>query len=225
MAKQTSKQKVAQSQVVCRGLLDCSIVGIRLESFLFKFCLQELSTPFFCRLEPGNFGHLNLSDPFDVKRRRSTYMTEVRAGITTFLAMAYILPVNSGMLSLVIPGKREELVCATALAAFCGCWLMGILSNYPFMLAPGKKLGLVLDDSHGYHGITINIRFFEKMKVYLSDATAAMQFPNSASISLRNQWQAWALMHSSPSLFAWEEVYPIKLPLRQFLWLDASSSF
>eukprot|EP00438_Fugacium_kawagutii_P034082 Skav206003 [mRNA] locus=scaffold2084:460624:474964:- [translate_table: standard] len=85
----------------------------------------------------GNFGHLNLSDPFDVKKRRSSYSTEVRAGITTFLAMAYILPVNSGMLSLVIPGKREELVCATALAAFCGCWLMGILSNYPFMLAPG----------------------------------------------------------------------------------------
>lgn len=85
----------------------------------------------------GNFGHLNLSDPFDVKKRRSTYITEIRAGITTFLAMAYILPVNSGMLSLVIPGKREELVCATALAAFCGCWLMGILSNYPFMLAPG----------------------------------------------------------------------------------------
>ena len=76
----------------------------------------------------GNFGHLNLSDPFDVKKRRSTYITEIRAGITTFLAMAYILPVNSGMLSLVIPGKREELVCATALAAFCGCWLMGILS-------------------------------------------------------------------------------------------------
>ena len=59
------------------------------------------------------------------------------SGITTFLAMAYILPVNSGMLSLVIPGKREQLVCATALASFLGCWLMGILSNYPFMLAPG----------------------------------------------------------------------------------------
>ena len=90
-------------------------------------------------------------------------MTEVRAGITTFLAMAYILPVNSGMLSLVIPGKREELVCATALAAFCGCWLMGILSNYPFMLAPGKKLELVLDDSHVYHGITINSRYIENV--------------------------------------------------------------
>eukprot|EP00913_Durusdinium_trenchii_P001705 g1577.t1 len=85
----------------------------------------------------GNFGHLNLKDPFDVKKRGSSYATEVRAGITTFLAMAYILPVNSGMLSLVIPDKREQLVCATAIAAFCGCWLMGILSNYPFMLAPG----------------------------------------------------------------------------------------
>lgn len=41
------------------------------------------------------------------------------------------------MLSLVIPGKSNELVCATALASFIGCWLMGILSNYPFMLAPG----------------------------------------------------------------------------------------
>lgn len=83
------------------------------------------STPFF------------LQDPFDVKKRGSSYFTEFRAGLTTFLAMAYILPVNSGMLSLVIPGMREQLVCATALAAFCGCWLMGILSNYPFMLAPG----------------------------------------------------------------------------------------
>ncbi|CAK9070264.1 unnamed protein product [Durusdinium trenchii] len=85
----------------------------------------------------GNFHHLNIRDPFDVKKRGSTITTEIRAGITTFLAMAYILPVNSGMLSLVMPDKREQLVCATALAAFCGCWLMGIMSNYPFMLAPG----------------------------------------------------------------------------------------
>eukprot|EP00913_Durusdinium_trenchii_P034053 g31875.t1 len=86
----------------------------------------------------GNFHHLNIRDPFDVKKRGSTITTEIRAGITTFLAMAYILPVNSGMLSLVMPDKREQLVCATALAAFCGCWLMGIMSNYPFMLAPGR---------------------------------------------------------------------------------------
>lgn len=92
----------------------------------------------------GNFHHLNIRDPFDVKKRGSTITTEIRAGITTFLAMAYILPVNSGMLSLVMPDKREQLVCATALAAFCGCWLMGIMSNYPFMLAPGRLVWSIL---------------------------------------------------------------------------------
>ena len=85
----------------------------------------------------GNFSHLNLKDPFNVKKLGSSYTTEIRAGLTTFLAMAYILPVNSGMLSLAVPDMKEQLVCATALAAFCGCWLMGILSNFPFMLAPG----------------------------------------------------------------------------------------
>ena len=85
----------------------------------------------------GNFSHLNLKDPFNVKKLGSSYTTEIRAGLTTFLAMAYILPVNSGMLSLAVPDMKEQLVCATALAAFIGCWLMGILSNFPFMLAPG----------------------------------------------------------------------------------------
>ncbi|CAE7487466.1 AZG1 [Symbiodinium natans] len=85
----------------------------------------------------GNFSHLNLSDPFNVHKLGSSYATEIRAGLTTFLAMAYILPVNSGMLSLAVPDMKEQLVCATALSAFFGCWFMGLLSNFPFMLAPG----------------------------------------------------------------------------------------
>lgn len=44
----------------------------------------------------GNFSHLNRRDPFHVQKRGSTWTTEVRAGITTFLAMAYILPVQLG---------------------------------------------------------------------------------------------------------------------------------
>ena len=78
--------------------------------------------------------------------------------------MAYILPVNSGMLSLVIPGKREQLVCATALASFCGCWLMGILSNYPFMLAPGggpdsleQNLWVKLEDDLGWQVADVGV--------------------------------------------------------------------
>ena len=61
----------------------------------------------------GNFSHLNLKDPFNVKKLGSSYTTEIRAGLTTFLAMAYILPVNSGMLSLAVPDMKEQLVCAT----------------------------------------------------------------------------------------------------------------
>ncbi|CAJ1344005.1 unnamed protein product [Effrenium voratum] len=85
----------------------------------------------------GDFSHFNKADPFHVKKRGSSYRTEIRAGITTFLAMAYILPVNSGMLSIAMGGYRQQLVCATALAACIGCTLMGLLSNLPFMLAPG----------------------------------------------------------------------------------------
>ena len=55
----------------------------------------------------GNFSHLNLSDPFNVHKLGSSYATEIRAGLTTFLAMAYILPVNSGMLSLAVPDMKE----------------------------------------------------------------------------------------------------------------------
>ncbi len=113
-------------------------------------------------------------------------------GITTFLAMAYILPVNSGMLSLVIPGKREQLVCATALASFCGCWLMGILSNYPFMLAPGVGCSIA-------RHVT---RVIESIQIFA-------HFPNHSEV--------WVPTPSSPSRFAWDEVYHTRQPSLQYL--------
>lgn len=90
----------------------------------------------------GDFSHFNRTDPFHIKKRGSSYQAELRAGVTTFLAMAYILPVNSSMLGTVIQGEegssmKTQLVCATALAAAIGCSMMGLLSNWPFMLAPG----------------------------------------------------------------------------------------
>ncbi|CAJ1383830.1 unnamed protein product [Effrenium voratum] len=86
----------------------------------------------------GDFSHFNRADPFNVKKVGSSYKSEIRAGLTTFLAMAYILPVNSGMLSIAMGQEfRPQLVCATALAGCIGCTLMGLLSNLPFMLAPG----------------------------------------------------------------------------------------
>jgi len=83
-----------------------------------------------------DFTHLSLSDPFHLKKRESNWYTELRAGTVTFLTMAYILPVNANLLGIVIPYKDDILV-ATAAAACIGCLLMGILSNFPFGLAPG----------------------------------------------------------------------------------------
>lgn len=65
--------------------------------------------------------------------------TEIMAGITTFMTMAYILAVNPNILS--VSGMDSGAVfTATALAAMFATLLMAALSNYPFVLAPGMGL-------------------------------------------------------------------------------------
>lgn len=71
--------------------------------------------------------------------------TEVIAGITTFVTMAYILVVNPGILSNAIFLQESgdlfgELVIATAISSAIATLVMGILANYPFALAPGMGL-------------------------------------------------------------------------------------
>ena len=69
----------------------------------------------------------------------TTPSREVRAGLTTFATMAYIVAVNP--LILADAGMpREAVVAATCLAAACGSILMGLLTNYPFAMAPGMGL-------------------------------------------------------------------------------------
>mmetsp|Transcript_32531 Transcript_32531/g.70213 ORF Transcript_32531/g.70213 Transcript_32531/m.70213 type:complete len:597 (-) Transcript_32531:134-1924(-) len=87
----------------------------------------------------GDFRHLNFKDPFLMKEKNSRWWREVRAGTVTFLTMAYILPVNANLLGIAIPYKKD-LVIATAAAGCIGSLLMGILSNFPFGLAPGMGL-------------------------------------------------------------------------------------
>jgi adenine/guanine/hypoxanthine permease len=69
---------------------------------------------------------------------------EIRAGVTTWLTMAYILFVNPDILSraIQIPGVdvRAELLTTTALAAATGTLFMGLVARYPFALAPGMGL-------------------------------------------------------------------------------------
>ena len=78
----------------------------------------------------------------------TNYKTEVIAGLTTFLSMAYILFVNPAMLSLSdIPDLPDSMrmdqgavFVATALAAAIGSLLMGLIAKYPIALAPGMGL-------------------------------------------------------------------------------------
>ncbi len=76
---------------------------------------------------------------FGISRSGSTFGTEVRAGIVTFLTMAYILFVNPQILS-EAGMPATDVAAATALAAACACLVMGLVARYPFALAPGMGL-------------------------------------------------------------------------------------
>jgi AGZA family xanthine/uracil permease-like MFS transporter len=76
---------------------------------------------------------------FGLEAHGTTLRTELLAGLTTFLTMAYIVIVNP-----VILGDAgmpvAAVAAATCFAAGFGCILMGIVSNYPLALAPGMGL-------------------------------------------------------------------------------------
>lgn len=76
---------------------------------------------------------------FKLKANKTNVKTEVVAGITTFMTMAYILAVNPAILSESGMDKNAILM-ATAIAAFVGTLAMALLANYPFALAPGLGL-------------------------------------------------------------------------------------
>ena len=76
---------------------------------------------------------------FKLKENGTDTKTEILAGITTFMTMAYILAVNPSILS--AAGMDQGAVfTATALAALLGTLLMALFANYPFALAPGMGL-------------------------------------------------------------------------------------
>jgi AGZA family xanthine/uracil permease-like MFS transporter len=85
-----------------------------------------------------------LDDYFGYTEAGSSLEGEMRAGLTTFLTMAYILVVNPSFLSLSFaPGVGipfDQALFATAMAAFVGCTIMGLWANQPYALAPGMGL-------------------------------------------------------------------------------------
>lgn len=76
---------------------------------------------------------------FKLRENDTTVKTEVIAGLTTFMTMAYILAVNPSMLNAAGMDTNAALI-ATALAVFIGTLAMAFLANYPFALASGMGL-------------------------------------------------------------------------------------
>ncbi len=76
---------------------------------------------------------------FKLKENGTNVRTEVIAGFTTFMTMAYILAVNPSILS-ASGMDPNAILTATVLASFIGCITMALLANYPFALAPGLGL-------------------------------------------------------------------------------------
>ena len=82
---------------------------------------------------------MDLEKIFHLKENKTDVKTEVIAGITTFMTMAYILAVNPSVLS-ACGMDSGAVFTATALAALIATLLMAAFSNYPFVLAPGRGL-------------------------------------------------------------------------------------
>ena len=82
---------------------------------------------------------MKLEKIFHLKENKTDVRTEVIAGVTTFMTMAYILAVNPNILE-ASGMDRGAVFTATALSAFIATCLMALLSNYPFVLAPGMGL-------------------------------------------------------------------------------------
>lgn len=76
---------------------------------------------------------------FQLSAHGTTVKTELLAGLTTFLTMAYIIFVNPDILA-AAGMPRDAVFVATCLAAALGSAIMGLYANYPIALAPGMGL-------------------------------------------------------------------------------------
>ena len=86
-----------------------------------------------------------ISGFFDFEALGTNFRTEILAGVTTFVTMAYILAVNPDILSNAIFLEESgdlfgELVFATAISAAVSTLIMGLYAKYPFALAPGMGI-------------------------------------------------------------------------------------
>ncbi|KAG6012041.1 hypothetical protein E4U43_007967 [Claviceps pusilla] len=150
------------------------------------------------------------------ERKGSYFMTEIRAGLTTFFAMAYIIAVNASIVSdsggtcvcphtaedptcdkdqsylLCVQDIKQDIVTATAAISALACVAMGMLANLPVALAPGMGL-------NAYFAYTVVGRHGTGPVPYRVALTATFVegwiFLGLAILGLR-QWLARAIPHS-----------------------------
>ena len=91
---------------------------------------------------------------FHLKENHTDVKTELMAGVTTFMTMAYILAVNPSILSASGMDANAVLI-ATSLASFVGTALMALLANYPFALAPGMGLNAYFAYTRPHDGLQL----------------------------------------------------------------------
>lgn len=97
---------------------------------------------------------------FKLKEHNTDVKTEIIAGVTTFMTMAYILAVNPNILSAAGMDKGAVFT-ATAVASFIGTMLMAVFANYPFALAPGMGL-------NAYFAYTVVLQYGYSWQVALA---------------------------------------------------------
>lgn len=130
---------------------------------------------------------------FQLQSLNTNIATEVRAGITTFLTMAYIVVVNPAILSQAGMDPNSVFL-ATCLTSALGCFLVGIFANYPIGVAPGmamnaffayqitNNLGMPWQDAMGLicvSGLLFLLICITPVKTWILDA-----IPNSLSLAI-----------------------------------------
>lgn len=138
---------------------------------------------------------------FKFDERNATFKKEIIGGISTFLAMAYILAVNPSIVgdSLLEPGSTQTvahlsggLFLATAISSFFATMLMGLWANIPIGLAPGMGLNAffayTVSQSVGFNG-ALTVTIISGFLYFLIVVTPARDFitkkiPNNLKLSI-----------------------------------------
>ncbi len=103
-------------------------------------CKNNFAPVFYLKkIQSAPKGMIRLQRFFKLNELKTDVKTEILAGITTFVTMAYIIFVNPAILSTTGMDAGAVMV-ATCLASAIGCIIMGLYANYPFALAPGMGL-------------------------------------------------------------------------------------